>query len=250
MEPRVLLLNLDRSPDRYQVSVRALTDVSLAWERVPGVDGALLSEAQRAQLNPPCHWREWFRPLTAGELGCFLGHMRCWQSVVDRQWPWALILEDDFAPLAGVTGPHVHALASQLVHWDVIRLSNTPAPSPGGGTVAWDSPLLPGAGLLTNGTAYMVSQAGARKLLRARDVLCRPVDFDLRHFWERDLRMAATPAPWFRQRSHEEVASLIGDRAAYRQAPRRERWATYRRKYLYHMAFFMAQHLRWARRRV
>ncbi|WP_367278723.1 glycosyltransferase family 25 protein [Malikia sp.] len=52
-----------------------------------------------SRLNPhPAPHGEWFRRLTAGELGCFLSHLRCWQLLVERDLDCALILEDDFAP--------------------------------------------------------------------------------------------------------------------------------------------------------
>jgi glycosyl transferase, family 25 len=249
MLPRVLLINLDRSTDRRQVSERVLNDLGLSWQRIAGVDGALLSEAQRRQLNPPCGWHEWFRPLTPGEVGCFLGHMRCWQHVVDQELPWALVLEDDFAPEPGVAFAHLEALAQAPGNWDVIRLSNASAPLAGVPGPQWLD-VQPGVGRFTNGTAYWVSNAGARKLLRARATLCRPLDFDLRHHWERDLRMAVTAVRLFRQRSHEETASVIGDRTAYRRAPVVQRWGIYGRKHLYHLAFFAADRWHWGRRRV
>lgn len=250
MLPHVLLINLDRSTDRRRVSTRVLDDWRLDWHRISGVDGAKLSDAQRRQLNPPSGWREWFRPLTPGEIGCFLGHVRCWQHVVDHGLPGALILEDDFAPEPGVTLAHLEALTQWPGAWEVIRLSNTPAAAPADVPMPHALALVPGAGRSTNGTAYWVSQVGARKLLRARETLCRPLDFDLRHHWERDLRMASTAVRLFRQRSHEEVASIIGDRAAYRRAPWAQRWRVYARKHLYHLMFFAADRLRWGRRRV
>lgn len=36
-------------------------------------------------------------PLTAGEVGCFLSHRKCWQQIVDEGLDYALIAEDDLA---------------------------------------------------------------------------------------------------------------------------------------------------------
>ena len=241
MQLPTLLINVDRSPERRLDSAQALHHLGLSWERVPGVDGAQLPELMIQQLNPPCRWAEWFRPLTPGEIGCFLSHVRCWKTIVDRQWPCALILEDDFAPEVSTTADHLSSLVRHSESWDVIRLSNTEAPSEPFlfGSVT----LVPGAGTSTNGTAYWVSQAGARKLLQARDKICRPLDFDLRHHWERRLRMASTAKRLFRQRSHEEVASIIGNRSGYRQAPLLDKLVIYGRKHIYHVLFFMACYL-------
>jgi glycosyl transferase family 25 len=35
--------------------------------------------------------------LGPGEVGCFLSHRRCWQRIVDSDWDYALIVEDDLA---------------------------------------------------------------------------------------------------------------------------------------------------------
>lgn len=35
------------------------------------------------------------RPMTMGEIGCFLSHFHIWQNIVEKQQKEVLILEDD-----------------------------------------------------------------------------------------------------------------------------------------------------------
>ena len=50
-----------------------------------------------ASLNPhPAPHGEWFRPLTPGEIGCFLSHLRCWELIQAQDTGVGIVLEDDF----------------------------------------------------------------------------------------------------------------------------------------------------------
>lgn len=66
-----------------------LDQLGLAYDLVDAVDGRLLSEEERTALGgsqgamPP------------GVIGCYLSHMKVYQTILDRNLPAALILEDD-----------------------------------------------------------------------------------------------------------------------------------------------------------
>lgn len=113
------VLNLDRRPDRWahvqrQIArgrVAKLLQPGVRVTRVSGVDGSLLDAAalHRDGVLSDMGWQRFQTPLedklfgmdlTAGAIGCALGHRSVWERVVASGRRCALVLEDDveFAP--------------------------------------------------------------------------------------------------------------------------------------------------------
>ena len=92
------VINLDRSIDRWMSISGNLAKLGIAAERVAGVDGRLMSneECQKLQPNLRSKW-EFPREISKGEIGCYLSHIKCWESLRDSDEEWALIMEDDIA---------------------------------------------------------------------------------------------------------------------------------------------------------
>lgn len=89
---RILLINLDRSPERLKRMDEVLTGSGLTFERVPAVDGKLLSDAEKKRWMPDDGKG---RRMTAGEIGCFLSHRKCWEAIAAGAESHAVIFEDD-----------------------------------------------------------------------------------------------------------------------------------------------------------
>lgn len=93
-----LVINLDRSPERWQMMKNSLENLGVTAERVSACEGKKLSQDEIKALVPPlddiakinCP-----REILPNEIGCFLSHKKCWQKLVDSEENWALILEDD-----------------------------------------------------------------------------------------------------------------------------------------------------------
>ncbi|KAM6233188.1 procollagen galactosyltransferase 1 [Porphyrio hochstetteri] len=81
----VFMINLKRRADRRQRMLRTLHEQEIACKVVEAVDGKALNSSEVEALGirmlpgykDPYHGR----PLTRGELGCFLSHYRVWQEV-------------------------------------------------------------------------------------------------------------------------------------------------------------------------
>jgi glycosyl transferase family 25 len=182
----VFVINLDGSKDRLENITSELNKISLGFTRVPAVNGSLLdaSELNRhycAALNR----KMYRRPLSRGEIGCYLSHRRCWQHIIDKKLPVALILEDDAALDCEL--PNVLSLIEQIsIKWDLIKLCEPPKPK----KILSSAPLNDHFDLCqykkipSRATGYLVSNEGATKLLQARNVFARPVDDDIQFYWE------------------------------------------------------------------
>ncbi|XP_051776506.1 procollagen galactosyltransferase 1-like [Erpetoichthys calabaricus] len=95
----VFMINLKRRTDRRERMLRTLYEQEIACKVVDAVDGKALNASQIDAMGihmlpgyqDPYHGR----PLTRGELGCFLSHYNIWKEVVDRGLETSLVCEDD-----------------------------------------------------------------------------------------------------------------------------------------------------------
>ncbi|MEZ2329199.1 glycosyltransferase family 25 protein [Mesorhizobium sp. RCC_202] len=99
---RALLINLDRSSERLRLQVEQFRRVGLEFQRVPAVDGSLLSEEVFRK-----HAYLWERPLSRSEVGCLLSHQACWQHAI-RTGLNTVVFEDDV-----VLAPEILAFVRQ-----------------------------------------------------------------------------------------------------------------------------------------
>ncbi|RUV99364.1 MULTISPECIES: glycosyltransferase family 25 protein [unclassified Mesorhizobium] len=86
------VINLDRSPGRMQRMADRLNSIGAAFERVPAVDGRLLTDAEISDVYRPIPGAA---PMTPEEVGCFLSHRKCWERIVSGQDPYGCVFEDD-----------------------------------------------------------------------------------------------------------------------------------------------------------
>ncbi|XP_057565320.1 procollagen galactosyltransferase 1 isoform X2 [Hippopotamus amphibius kiboko] len=95
----VFMINLKRRQDRRERMLRALQEQEIECRLVEAVDGKAMNtsqvEALGIQMLPGYQDPYHGRPLTKGELGCFLSHYNIWKEVVDRGLQKSLVIEDD-----------------------------------------------------------------------------------------------------------------------------------------------------------
>lgn len=95
----VFMINLKRRQDRRERMLRALHEQEIDCRLVEAVDGKAMNtsqvEAMGIQMLPGYRDPYHGRPLTKGELGCFLSHYNIWKEVADRGLQKSLVFEDD-----------------------------------------------------------------------------------------------------------------------------------------------------------
>jgi glycosyl transferase, family 25 len=89
---RVLLINLDRSPERLAAFRREAARCGLDFQRLSAIDGRSLKAANLAALIDP-HFR--FQPMGAGEVAIFLSHREAWRIAAKGPDRWTAVMEDD-----------------------------------------------------------------------------------------------------------------------------------------------------------
>jgi glycosyl transferase family 25 len=208
----VYVINMPAAVARRQRMRAELKAATLEADWVDAVVGRELSPAALNGLYAPrLNRRQFYRPLTPGEVGCYASHLKVWQLMVQRGQACALVLEDDVA-LDPALPAVLAALARRSGDWDMVKLVGRAQEAP-----VQRLPLCAGVELvryrrvpsLTG--AYALSLEGARKLTRQLPPFGRPVDVDLRHHWEFGLRMfGALPYPV--RLNEDSLDSTIGGR--------------------------------------
>uniref|UniRef100_A0AAQ5YTQ6 procollagen galactosyltransferase n=1 Tax=Amphiprion ocellaris TaxID=80972 RepID=A0AAQ5YTQ6_AMPOC len=95
----VFMINLQRRTDRRERMLRTLYEQEIACKVIAAVDGKAMNVSEVHSMgihmlpgySDPYHGR----PLTKGELGCFLSHYNIWKEIVERRLHTSLVIEDD-----------------------------------------------------------------------------------------------------------------------------------------------------------
>ncbi len=181
----VFIINLDRSPDRFQQISGRLSELGVSFERVAAIDGNTISTGERRKLNPNRIWLK----ITDSEIACYASHLKALALIVERSAAKAMILEDDVLIdddfSLWLDGSYCipedvdvlkfegfgssHTLRIPIYHYATRDI--TFAYKPTGGAAA-----------------YLITLAGAKKVLKNLDVVRDQIDTDLFAYWITGLR--------------------------------------------------------------
>src|SRR5262245_34702066 len=177
----ILVINLDRSTDRLR-RMRAQTDrLGLSFERFPAVDGTSIP-ADLAPYFCDASGRV-ISPLAPGEVGCYASHLALWRHLVASAVPAILVCEDDAVlpdDLAALVGGLLPALP---VGWDMVHLCRAPDRAFHTITKLDGRSLIRFSRVPTTTVGYLISLAGATKLIEPVGPRMWCVDQDLRWPW-------------------------------------------------------------------
>jgi glycosyl transferase family 25 len=208
----ILLINLDRAGDRLARMQARLGECGAAFERVPAVDARALGEVEFARhVSGPGYWGL----LTPGEVACFLSHRKCWQMIIERNLPCALVLEDDV--VIGQAGASLLASDGWVpADADIVKLETDFKPVRLAARAASREAGHDVVRLYSShycAAAYLVTQAAARRLLAATECFRDAVDemlFAVRSPLSRSLTIyQMDPAPFVQEHKHADPRSLF-----------------------------------------
>jgi glycosyl transferase family 25 len=203
----VLLINLDRSPDRLAAATQSFANVGIVPQRLPGID------AQLADLSVfpvdrksfvRAHGRSHIHP---GEIGCYQSHLKALKIFLDSGKPFGLILEDDTVP-----EPWLPETLSTLFEWsddwDIVPLFHFHR----GGPVA----LRRGNGIslsvffgpVSSAAAYLVNRRAAAVLIEDLAVMRACVDHALFTTWRNGLRLRGVAPMAIRLAAQARVSTI------------------------------------------
>ncbi|PLX37437.1 MAG: glycosyl transferase family 25 [Hyphomicrobiales bacterium] len=187
----VYVINLADNTGRMERSAAQLDAQGIAFHRIDGVNGWAMSDDEIARVyDPALNRRKARHPLVRPEIGCYLSHVAAWQAIAEGEAEGGFILEDDFRAEETLAG--ALRLLSADSGWDMVKLYSLDP----------DTKLI-GERLLGEGftigipyrvptclIGYGVTRDAARRLVARALPVVRPVDEEMKFFWETGLRVA------------------------------------------------------------
>ncbi|KZC04706.1 PREDICTED: glycosyltransferase 25 family member [Dufourea novaeangliae] len=170
----VYMINLLRRPERRSRMHRLFKELGIRAQTVDAVDGRTLNPSilndMGVEMMPEYADPYHSRPMTMGEVGCFLSHYIIWNEVIEGGYENVIILEDDvrFEPFFRQKVNYVlNELSSLQVEWDLVYLGRKrlveSAESPIDG-----SKYLIRAAYSYWTLGYILSRNGAKRLVEAK----------------------------------------------------------------------------------
>jgi glycosyl transferase, family 25 len=209
---KAFYLNLDLEAARRRFIEKQLAEIGIRGERIEAVDG---SKPLPPELAP--HFSD-KHVMDAGALGCYASHIKAWTQMVMQNLPFAVVLEDDAILDRNLASILSEVMAALPRGWDIVHLATKPdravctiAKLQGRKLVQY-SRIPPGA------VAYLLSWAGAQKLLLAEPRVW-PIDTDTRRPWAFGLNVYGVTAPPIKH--NWLLPSTIRARGRKRWSPRR-----------------------------
>lgn len=187
MAPLIYVINLDRDVERM-ASIRAnLEALGLPFERLSAVMGKDVPEWEKLVDMSAYAWRNRLDTPRAGEVGCYLSHLKVLETFLRTDAPWCVVLEDDVEVLPACVD--VLRSLSEKNDWDLVKLFNFHS-----GLPVKKRELVGGYRLVahltrtTSSAAYVVNRRAAATLLKSMRPISEQVDHALDRPWETGLR--------------------------------------------------------------
>ena len=187
MAPLIYVINLDRDAERM-ASIRAnLETLGLPFERLPAVVGKEVPDWEKLVDLPAYAWRNRLDTPRAGEVGCYLSHLKAMETFLRTDAPWCVILEDDVEVLPACA--EVLRSLAEKDDWDLVKLFNFHAGMPvTKRALAGGHRLVAHLTRTTSSAAYVVNRRAAETLLQSMRPISEQVDHALDRPWETGLR--------------------------------------------------------------
>ncbi|KRY01968.1 Procollagen galactosyltransferase 1-B, partial [Trichinella pseudospiralis] len=168
------LINLLRRPDRRLRMLACFAVLGLQVRLVEAVDGRLLEPddlnaigvKQMPDYRDPYHKR----PMTLGEVGCFLSHYNVWRDMLDRGYQRAVIFEDDLRftrAFRRQVGAVMAELDANVPDWDLVYFGRKRLNPDQDGPLVENCSFVSHVGYSYWTLAYALSRSGAEKLVKA-----------------------------------------------------------------------------------
>ncbi len=207
----IILINLSESKGRLAHSQQELAKFGLSFERLEAVDGRKMSKDELDKISP---WDKsaFFKPLSPGEVGCYLSHVAAAEKIVRENWPHALVLEDDFR-----LTPHFNDVVSAALKdappgFHIIKLQGNVNAGEVVASINSDHKIMRYRCISAQTVAQLWSLEGAIAFLSTARPLRRPVDVQLKHWWEGSLNIFQVSPPIVLDGDAKGTTSTIGAR--------------------------------------
>lgn len=213
---QILVLTCSLSPAERLAHALNQANSIFGAENISVVDGIIASDPRVDEIFDRYRARLLAkREITRSEIAAYGTHRLAWQQVLASRSANAFIFEDDFLVKDGEVVRQVFDRAEELLSEgrNIIKLFDFPRERTrnlGIRTMVAGIPLVkwqrPRAGMV----AYLISRQGAERFL-SRDRIFRPVDEDIKYYWETGLDVWSVTGNPVVEASHVLGGSLLED---------------------------------------
>lgn len=211
----IVYINLAKDIERRQRMQGQFSQLGLMALRLSAIQwNGLSDEVQTRHFSATLNSHQYFKPMGDGEKGCYCSHMTAWRQLLDSDAPAMVVFEDDVRLLPSLPQALAAIEAMPADSWDMVRLFGREREK-----IASRRPLAEPLELITYrripsfAAAYAISREGARKLLESRQPFGRPVDVDVRFWFENDMRVFGIHPSVIALDDTSEVSSIWQERA-------------------------------------
>lgn len=199
-EVLVCVINLDRSPERWDAVSAQLKETALPFVRLTAFEGNSLSQPLADLVDHEHFEKANGREATPGDLGCYFSHVAAWTLLAERPERFLLVVEDDAVFEPGWTETLQHALQAyrpgMLMKLSWQRKGLTRFMRNVDATHALVRPLTHQA----CNAAYLIDRDAARDLMASAFPLHVPVDHYVESPWITGVRVRSIVPALARQR--------------------------------------------------
>jgi glycosyl transferase family 25 len=86
----IYYINLGKDIERNSKIKNVLDKLNIKYERIEGING---NDIHIEKKYTVLHTSEF--PMTRGQYGCYLSHMKCYEKFIKSKYEYLIILEDD-----------------------------------------------------------------------------------------------------------------------------------------------------------
>ena len=214
-QPRwpIYVISLRGAAERRAQCAEAMARLGLWFEFFDAVEGAKLPAVEIARIyDAGKNARLYKHPLSGPEMGCSLSHYSLWQKISANAEGGAFVLEDDFQAEpelvevmtaisdAGLKNCMVKLFARHAVTGEEVGAL------PGGHKLVMPRHV-PGQTV-----GYAVDSVAAARLAAMEMPMARPVDMDIKHWWEFDVPVLVVQPSVLRVDMRRTGSSIEGAR--------------------------------------
>lgn len=186
----IFFINLESDLKRRDHIETEFRNFGVHGQRLNAVLWSSLSEHEKkSYYSRDLNSVQYHTDLVNGEKGCYASHLQAWKILIDSDEQYIVVLEDDVC-LTREFEPALKALINLDIPWDMIKLIGRDHEK-----IRSRRHLISGIDVVEYArvpsytAGYIINRAGAKKLLTSRQPFGRPIDIDLRFWWENDLQI-------------------------------------------------------------
>lgn len=242
----IFIISLTTATARRASCKAAMDRLGLEFEFFDAVRGSDLSQEQIARAyDADKNAKVFKRPLSKPEIGCYLSHHALWDRIGKSRDAGAIVLEDDFDADGALP-----ALLGEICRLDLSncmvklhsekKVAGASLVALAGGRRLLAPTKTPGMTL-----GYVIERQAAARLAGKTLPFGRPVDMDLKHWWDFDVSVLIVQPTLLRVRKASGASAIESSRENAKPAGRLSGWVRLVRNLRYQLLYG----LQWLRAR-